>query len=157
MHCEVSVAIPAAIEISWEIAQNPILRPTWDVRIFKYEVMGPQAPGTEVRITFRAGLLRPVAQARFIRWAPPHQSGLQVEQGTSRLVAAGAGSWTFKEQGGQTVLTSRFTLKEKGLPWWMPVGLYQKTVERDTKLSFRRLRNLVIKHMQGTERAAARV
>ncbi len=148
MHCEVTVSIPAPIELTWQIAQNPALRPKWDVRIARYEVRGEPGPGTEVRITFRAGLLRPTARAKFIRWAPPHQSGLQIERGTSSLVAAGAGSWTFKEQDGATVLTSRFTLQEQGLPWWMPKGLYRKTVELDTKRSFAKLRQLAIEQLK---------
>lgn len=144
MHCEVTVAIPAPAVTVWKVAQDPALRPKWDMRVAKYEVLGPQGRGTEVRITFRMGLLRPTATGRFMRWAPPHQSALQVEQGTSRLTAAGAGSWTFKEQNGETILTSRFTLQEKSLPWWISRWLYLKVVEWDTSRSFRRLRRLVL-------------
>jgi len=148
LHCEVSVAIPAPVETVWKVAQNPTLRPAWDMRVAKYEVMGPQDRGTEVRITFRMGLMRPTANGRFLRWAPPHQSALQVEQGSSRLTAAGAGSWTFKERNGETVLTSRFTLQDQGLPWWMPRRFYLKVVEWDTIRSFRRLRRLVLEQQR---------
>lgn len=148
IHCEVSVVLPALPEFVWEVAQDPALRPNWDLRIARYEVLGPQAAGTQVRITFRVGFMRPVAMARFLRWSPPSQSALQVQQGTSRLVAAGAGSWTFRRgNNNDTILTSRFTHSEEGLPWWMPTSLYRTMVEWDTKRSFRRLIGLVRKRL----------
>lgn len=146
MHCEVTVLIPAPADVVWQAAQAPNLRHKWDVRVARYEVLGAQAPGGEIRLTLRLGWLRPVVRGRFLRWAPPQQSVVQIDQGRSSLTPAGAGSWTFKAVGeGQTELTSRFTLRTETLPWWMPAWLYAKAVEWDTRRSFRRLRQLIIR------------
>lgn len=71
-----------------------------------------------------------------------------MEPGSSRLVAAGAGSWTFKEEGGETVLTSRFTLRTENLPWWLPISLYRRQVEADTRRSFQKPRRLVLTRLE---------
>lgn len=145
MHCELSVEIPAPVEKVWAVAQNPELRPKWDTRIARYEPDGPLGPGARIKITFRMGLVRPVAEVNMLRFAPPRQSAVQVKSSSSPLVAHGAGSWTFTAlDGSSTRFTTRFTLQEDGLPWWMPKRSYMKLVEWDTRRALANLRKLVM-------------
>lgn len=137
-----SVFLPLEPEAAWNLAQDWTRRPEWDVRFATYNPEGPSAEGVAIDITVRMGLMRPKVRGLFRRWAPPHQSAVQVTQSDSKLVPLGAGSWTFEPVEGGTRLTSRFTLDDRSLPRWIPRGLFAWFVRLDTRRSFRRLARL---------------
>lgn len=142
MQVKESVLLPIEPEAAWNLAQDSSLRPEWDVRFATYEPDSPLAVDVSVAITVRMGLLRPKVRGLFRRWAPPHQSAVQIVESNSIFVPLGAGSWTFEEVAGGTRLTSRFTLDDKSLPRWVPRSLFAWAVRLDTKRSFRRLARL---------------
>ncbi len=156
MQAAVSIDIPAPVEMVWAIAQNPELRPLWDVRVARYEVHGEPGPGMEITITLRVGLLRPKVKGRLLRWAPPRQSVVQVvAEEQSPFVVSGAGSWTLEPIAGGTRYTSRFRLDLRQLHPLMPRWLYRWAVLWDTRRSFRRLRALVLRKMRKQQSAGS--
>lgn len=142
MQVKETVFLPMAPEAAWNLAQDWSMRPQWDVRFAAYHPEAPSGEGVSVDITVRMGLMRPKVRGVFRRWAPPHQSALQVVESTSKLVPLGAGSWTFEAVEGGTRLTSRFALDDRSLPGWIPRGLFAWFVRLDTWRSFRRLARL---------------
>lgn len=153
MKFEFSVDIPTPIELVWKIAQNPELRPSWDVRIANYQVHGPQENGTEVTIKFRVFFFRPVGKAKFILFNPPKQSILRIEQVKPAIIPTGGGTWMFQEIENGTRMVSRFNLDTKKskfsadwLTWFF--------VWFDTTRSLKKLRKLVLKKVKENEVAS---
>lgn len=142
MQVKESVFLPMEPQAAWNLAQDWSLRPTWDVRFATYQPEAPSGEGVSVEITVRMGLLRPKVRGVFRRWAPPHQSALQVVESSSPFVPLGAGSWTFEAVEGGTRLTSRFSLDDSSLPRWIPRRFFAWFVRLDTRRSFRRLARL---------------
>lgn len=142
MQVKESVFLPMEPAAAWNLAQDSTRRPDWDVRFASYDPEGPAAEGVNVQITVRMGLMRFKVRGVFRRWAPHHQSAVQIVESSSKLVPLGAGSWTFEAVEGGTRLTSRFTLDDRSLPRWIPRGLFAWTIRVDTKRSFRRLARL---------------
>lgn len=153
MHVTASVDIPAPPERVWQIAQDPRRRTAWDHRVARYEVHGPPGVGTAVSISFRMGLLRPRAQGTLLRWVPPCQSILQSDPVNTRLIPAGAGSWTFEAIDGGTRFTTRFSYDEMKLHPLLPKRLYHRIVEWDTRRSLQRLRTVVLRQTAGEQSA----
>lgn len=147
MQTAVSVDIEAPVELVWAMAQDAELRPLWDYRIARYVLRGPLGQGTEIDITFRAGLLRPTSHAVLLVCQPPHKTVLRTLTTSTSWMPVDAGSWTFTPTGSGTNFTSRFNLETEKLPPYVWKWLMLKLVEWDTRRSFRRLRRLVLSRL----------
>ncbi|WP_316572255.1 SRPBCC family protein [Neobacillus sp. YIM B06451] len=144
MKFEFSTDIPAPREFVWKVAQDPLLRHKWDVRISKYIVHGVQETGAEVTIYFRVLFLRPIGKAKFLKFQPPFQSILKIENVSPPLVPTGGGTWIMEDIPGGTRMVSRFHLdthQVKNSPDW----LIEFVVRRDTTRSLKKLKKLVLK------------
>jgi uncharacterized protein YndB with AHSA1/START domain len=142
MKFEFSIDIPAPREVVWKIAQDPDLRPTWDVRIAKYTIHSEPDAGTNITIVFRALFLRPVAQAKFLRFDPPRQSMVKIGAAVPDMVPSGGGTWLFEEMDTGTRMTTRFNLNTESTK--APDWLLRAVVSSDTKRSLQRLKKLVM-------------
>lgn len=152
MHIELSIEIPAPVEKVWATAQDASRRPQWDQRMADYQWQGPVGAGSEIAMVIRMGLLRPSARARMLRWNPPRQSAVQVYEASSPLVPLGAGSWTFDSlENGGTRWTTRFTLQEQALPWWVSRWFFRQAVYWDTWFSLRRLRAMLLRELRASD------
>lgn len=151
MHLELSIEIPAPVERVWEIAQDPTCRIHWDQRMAEYRWLGPVQAGSEIELRLRMGFMRPKAQGRMMIWNPPRQSSVHIYEAASRLVPLGAGSWTFIATPGGTRFTTRFTLQEQKLPWYVSRWFLRQAVWWDTWRSLRRLRAMVIRSASHNE------
>lgn len=144
MKFDFSIDIPAPREFVWKVAQDPLLRPAWDVRISKYIVHGMQQEGTDLTIVFKLFFLKPVGKAKFIKFDPPSQSMLKIASVSPSLVPTGGGTWILEDIPGGTRMTTRFNLdtqQMKNSPDW----LTRLLVTRDTTRSLKNLKNLVLK------------
>ncbi|MHC0036351.1 SRPBCC family protein [Pseudoneobacillus sp. C159] len=141
MKFEFSINIDAPREFVWRIAQDPELRPKWDIRIAKYVVHGEQKEGADVTITFKLGFLKPIGRAKFLKFQTPEQSILKISQVLPQLLPTGGGTWILEETSTGTKLTTRFLLDTEGIR--SPDWLTKFIVARDTKESFQNLKKLV--------------
>src|SRR5262245_14763489 len=105
MRFEYTIDIPAPREVVWRVAQDSARRPSWDVRVARYEIDGDPASGAALRITLRMWGTRPVVEGRFLRFDPPLQSAIRLDRSTSAWVMTGGGTWRFDEIPGGTRFT----------------------------------------------------
>lgn len=150
MKFEFSIDIPAPRDVVWKIAQDPVLRPKWDVRIAEYTVHGSQEDGAEVTIVFKVLFLKSIGRAKFLKFNPPSQSMLKIYSASPAIVPTGGGTWLLEDIPDGTKFTSRFNLDTKKLknsPDW----LTRFFVKRDTTRSLKNLKNLVMEKMKELE------
>ncbi|RDU37317.1 hypothetical protein DRW41_05550 [Neobacillus piezotolerans] len=143
MKFEFSIDIPAPRDFVWMVAQDPLVRHKWDVRISKYIVHGAQEIGAEVTIYFKVLFLRPRGKAKFLKFQPPTQSILKIESVSPPLVPTGGGTWIMEDIPGGTRMFTRFLLdshQSKYSPDW----LIKFVVKRDTTRSLKNLKKLVL-------------
>ena len=153
MKYQFSVNILAPRETVWSIVQNTDLRPQWDVRVAQYITHGAPAVGTKVTIVFRAVFFRPVGHGEFLRFDPPSQSILRINEIDSSLIPPGGGTWLLEDIAGGTRMTTRFNLKPSkfGFPGDALITTFAYI---DTMRSLRKLRRLVMKLQRNSVTAA---
>jgi uncharacterized protein YndB with AHSA1/START domain len=148
MKIEISVDIRAPRTLVWRLAQDPELRPTWDVRVSRYTVHGEPGEGVPVTIVFRSRLYRGAeARGTLVRFDPPRQSALRLDASQLPAVARAGGTWVFEETAEGTRMTTRFNLKPDdatAIPRW----LLRLLVHVDTVRSLRNLRRLVLRTLE---------
>lgn len=144
MKYQFSVDIPAPRETVWNIIQDTNLRPKWDVRVAEYLTHGAPAAGTKVTIVFRAVLFRPVGHGEFLKFEPPSQSILRINEVNTSLIPPGGGTWLLEEINDGTRMTTRFNLKPSK---WGFIGDAVITFFAyiDTMRSLKKLRRLVMR------------
>lgn len=143
IHFQYSIEVCATPETVWDVAEGPEWRPRWDTRVAKYIVdSGVPTVGAAVEIRFRAPLA-PVARGHLVRFDPPHQSALRIDQMTPAFLPTGGGTWIFTPlAGGRTRMTTRFALYPPagtGFLGWLCCQLFCL----DTVRAMRRLRRLL--------------
>ncbi|HZV13359.1 MAG TPA: hypothetical protein VFA55_09115, partial [Candidatus Kapabacteria bacterium] len=127
----------------------------WDVRVSQYITHGAPAVGTKVTIVFRAVFFRPVGHGEFLRFDPPSQSILRIDEINSSLIPPGGGTWLLEDIIGGTHMTTRFNLKPSkwGFPGDALIALFAYI---DTIRSLRKLRGLVVKLQKSNVTAEVR-
>ncbi|WP_409272779.1 SRPBCC family protein [Neobacillus sp. SCS-31] len=143
MKFEFSIDIPSPREFVWRVAQDPLLRHKWDVRISKYIVHEVQETGAEVTIYFKVLFFRPKGKAKFLKFQPPSQSILKIESVSPPLVPTGGGTWIMEDIPGGTRMITRFLLDSHQTKY-SPDWFIKFVVRRDTTRSLKKLKKLVL-------------
>lgn len=155
MRFEHSIAIPAPRGLVWRLANNPRLRPQWDVRVAEYVVEdadgGACAPaaGALAGITWRTPVLSASADAEYIHVDAPRCAVLRIAPAGLPLFPPGLLTWRFEDENDDTRLTVRFeseTIPDEKEPGFLVRALTRFLMKRDTHRSLGNLRRLVLEH-----------
>lgn len=149
MTIKCSIHIPAPRTLVWNIAQNPLLRTKWDVRVDRYTV--DPVPQKSASVTMRLNFfgIHMDILGHLVHFDVPVQSALSIDSIHPPFFLGGGGTWKFEETNEETFMTSCFTLKPK--KWGF---LYQwycyPLIKWDTMRSLNRLKELVLKQTSKT-------
>jgi uncharacterized protein YndB with AHSA1/START domain len=145
MKFEFSCDIPAPIQKVWDTAQDPNLRPQWDVRVKQYTLRGKLEAGTEVTMLLNFPFLKVTVKGCLTHVNAPYQSVLRIDSISPPFFPKGGGTWILAETKTGTKFTSRFVLQPgiaKILCW--PSYLW---VWRDSRASLKKLKKLVLEKL----------
>jgi uncharacterized protein YndB with AHSA1/START domain len=150
MKFEFSCDIPAPIQKVWETAQNPSLRPKWDVRVREYTLHGKLEAGTEVSMLLRFPLLKMKVKGCLTHVNAPYQSVLRIDSISPPFFPKGGGTWILTETKDGTKFTSRFVLQ----PGITEIFLWPSYfwVWRDSRASLKKLKKLVLETLNSPDK-----